>query len=178
MKERKEVRNDIVNRVGHEHLVAIELDLVAGYLDIVLDLREIEDTGEVERIIHVQMDVEKRVLLHRIEVAVELHIVLLLEIGRFLSPKRFYLVDDIVLVGINVFSVLPLLFLSEHHRYRHELAIFVQQALDAALLCIFLLFVVDIEGNDSSSVLLVTSFHLIGRRAVARPFHGLRSFLP
>ena len=126
MQESQEVRDDVVDRIRHKHLVAVKLDLVPGYLHLVLDLREIEDTRQMERIVHIKMDVEQRLVLHRIERTVELHVVLFLQVGRLLRPERFSLVDDIVLVGIDIFAVLPLLLLAEDDRHRHELAVFVQ----------------------------------------------------
>ena len=167
MEQCKEVRNDIVDRIGHEHLVAVELDLVARDLDIVLDLREIEDTGKVERIIHVKMDMEERLLRHRIESPVELIVILILEIGRLVCPERLHLVDDIIFLCINIFAILPFLFLSEHYRHRHELAVLVQETLDTLLLGEFLLIVCDVESDDSTSVSLVALLHVILRRTVA-----------
>ena len=75
MEKSQEVRNDVVHRVGNEHLVAVELDLVAGDLYIVLDLREVEDTGEVERVVHIKMNMEQRLFSHRVERPVELLVV-------------------------------------------------------------------------------------------------------
>ena len=69
------------------------------------------------------MNVEERLLVARIEGTVELHIVLLLELGWLAGPERGDIVDDIVLVRIHIFSILPLLLLAEDHRNRHELAV-------------------------------------------------------
>ena len=66
---------------------------------------------------------EERLLVARIESTVELHIVLLLELGRLACPERGDIVDDIVLVSVHIFSILPLLLLAEDHRNRHELAV-------------------------------------------------------
>ena len=67
MKKGQEVRHYVVHAVRDEHLVAIELYLVLLNLEGVLDFREIEYSGEVERIVHVEVDVEERLLGHRIE---------------------------------------------------------------------------------------------------------------
>ena len=56
-----------LHRVSHEHLVAEELDFVAADFHLVLDFREVEDAGEGERVVHVEVDVEERLLGHRIE---------------------------------------------------------------------------------------------------------------
>ena len=167
MKQSKEVRNDVFHRVSHEHLVAVELNLVARYLDVVLDLREIEDTCEVERIIHIEMDMEQRFVCHRVECLIELVVVLICKICRLACPERFDLVDYVVLVSIDIFAIFPLLLLAEDYRYRHELAVFVQQTLDASFCCVLLLVFCDIKSDYSTSVSLVALFHLIFRGTVA-----------
>ena len=67
MQKREKVRHNSLDRVRHEHLVAVELNLVAGNLHLILNLRKIENTREVEREINVQVNVEQRVVGHRIE---------------------------------------------------------------------------------------------------------------
>ena len=80
MKQRHEIRDDIINMVRDEHLVAIQGNLVPFDGDTVLDLREIKDSGQVERIIHIQMDIEKRLIVHRIQGPVELLVILVLKL--------------------------------------------------------------------------------------------------
>ena len=80
VQQRHEVRDDVVHMVRHEHLVAVQGDLVPVDGDALLDLREVQDTGEVERIVHVQVDVEQRLLVHRIQGAVEREVIFLLEV--------------------------------------------------------------------------------------------------
>ena len=80
---------------------------------------EIQDTGEVEGVVHVQMDVEQRFLQHRIELAVELHVVLLLQVGGLPVPDGVGIVDYLVLGGIHVLAVLPLLLLAEGDGHGH-----------------------------------------------------------
>ena len=74
---------------------------------------------------------EQRLVCHRIESLVELVVVLILKISRLLCPKRLDLVDHIILIGIFILSVLPLLLLTEYHRYWHELAVLVQKTRNA-----------------------------------------------
>ena len=71
---------------------------------------------------------------HGVKRAVELGVVLVLELGRLLCPDRVGLVDDVILIGILVLAILPLLLLAEGDFDRHELAVLVQQRADAALL--------------------------------------------
>ena len=46
-----------------------------------------------------------------------------------LRSQRGDVVDDVVLVGIDVFAVFPLLFFAEYDRNRQESAIFFEQSL-------------------------------------------------
>ena len=110
---------------------------------------------------------EKRLLAHRIEGSVEVVIVLILEVCRLACPERLDLVDYIVLFCIDILAVLPFLLLAEYHRHRHELAVFVEKVCDALLLSELFLLVIDVEGDDRTSVSLLAWFHLIFRRTVA-----------
>ena len=62
----------------------------------------------------------------RIELMVELYVVLILELARLLRPGRVSIVDLVVLLGIYVGTVLPLLLLAEDDGDREELAVLVQ----------------------------------------------------
>ena len=79
-------------------------------VDSVLDFREIQYAGKVERIVHVQVDVEQGLFRTGIEVVVEFYIVFLFDFFRVFRPQRFDIVYDIVLFGIDIFAVLPFLF--------------------------------------------------------------------
>ena len=86
VQQRQELGHDAFDRIGHEHLVRIELDLVLLYLEVVPYLREIENACQIERIVDVQVNIEQRVLGHRIERAVELHVLLQRNVRRLLGP--------------------------------------------------------------------------------------------
>ena len=178
MQQGQKVRHDVVHAVGDEHLVAVELNLVLADFHLILDLREIEDTRQVEGIVHVQVNVEERVLPHRIEGAVELVIVLFLQLGGLAGPQGLDGIDDIVLFGIHIFSVFPLLLLAEDDRHGHKLAVFVQQFLDAALGGKFAFILIDKQGDAGSPVLFVALSHLVFGGTVATPTDGLRAILP
>ena len=62
----------------------------------------------------------------RIELMVELYVVLILELARLLRPGRVSIVDLVVLLGIYVGTVLPLLLLAEDDGDGEELAVLVQ----------------------------------------------------
>ena len=79
MQQGQELRYDTLHLISDEHLVAIQLDLVALQVDVRLDAWEVEDTREVERIIHIQVDPEHRLIAHGVEGAVERLVVLVLQ---------------------------------------------------------------------------------------------------
>ena len=178
MEQRQELRNDGFHRVGHEHLVAVELNLVLADFQLVLDLGEVEDTGQVEGVVHVQVDIEHRVVEGGVEAVVEVHVVLILEVGGLAGPERLGPVDDVVFVRVHVFAVFPFLFLAHRHGNRHELAVLVEQFADPALFAELLAVVVQLQGDDGAAVGLVAGFHLVLRIAAAFPFHCLGAFLP
>ena len=117
------LRHDTFYLVGYEDLIAIQLYLVLLNLEIVVDFREIEDTRQMERIVDVQMDVEQRLVAHRIEFAIEILVLLLGNVGRLACPQRLGRVDLVVFVGIDILAILPLLDLAEHYGNRQEMAI-------------------------------------------------------
>ena len=106
-------RYDPLDLVGHIHLIGVELDLVFLNFEVVPNLREVEDTRQVERIIDIQMNREERLFTYGIEFVVELLVLLGGDLGGFYGPQRGDVVDDVVLVGIDVFAVFPLLHLAE-----------------------------------------------------------------
>ena len=122
---------------------------------------------------------EKRLLLHRIEFPVELLVVLLLQVRRLAGPDRVDVVDDVVFVGVDIFSVLPLLFLAEDHFDRHEAAVLGEERTDLVLRSVVACrIIVKIEGDFGTPSCLVALLHLEFRIALAAPADGLRSFLP
>ena len=64
MQQGEELWHDAFYLIGYEDLVAVELDFVLLQFDVRLDLREIEDTREVERIVDVQVDPEQGLVAH------------------------------------------------------------------------------------------------------------------
>ena len=62
----------------------------------------------MERIIDIQMNREERLFTYGIEFVVELLVLLGGDLGGFYGPQRGDVVDDVVLVGIDVFAVFPL----------------------------------------------------------------------
>jgi hypothetical protein len=113
MKEGEEIGNDVFNMVGYENLIAIELNLIAVNFNVVLDLWEIEQPCEVEGVINIEVDPEKRIVVHGIEVGVEFLVLIIVERrGRF-CPKGLGFVDDVKFVGLYFLAFFPLRFLAK-----------------------------------------------------------------
>ena len=178
MQQGEKIGHNVVHVVGDEHLVAVELDLVAVDGHALLDLREIEYAREIEGIVHVQVYPEHRIFVHRIQGVVEVQIVFVLEFRRGLGPERLNGVDDIVFFRFHLLAVFPFGLFAEDHRERHELAVFAQKRGDTALFRVFLVFVVDVQGYHGSAVCLLALLHAEFGIAFAAPFHRLLPFLP
>ena len=173
MEQGKELRYDAFHLIGHEHLVAVELDLVLLQVDVRLNTREIEDAREVEGVVDVQVNPEQRLVLHGIERAIELLVVLVLQRRWSLCPKRLDVVDDIVLVGVLHLTILPLLLLAKADRYGHELAVLLQQTLYALALKELLAVVGDVQDDVGATIFALGIFDSELRAAVASPAHSL-----
>ena len=79
MQQGQELRYDALHLISDENLIAIQLDLIALQIDVRLDAWEVKDTREVERIIHIQVNPEHRLIAHGVEGTVERLVVLVLQ---------------------------------------------------------------------------------------------------
>ena len=127
----------------------------------------------MEGIVHVQVDPEEGLVGHRVEIAVELLVVFVLQFAGFLCPKRGGVVDDVVLGSIHLLAIFPFFLLTESHGDRKEAAILLQQGGDTAFLEEFLAVIVDVEDDVRAAVSLVCLFQGELRAAVACPFDCL-----
>ena len=93
------------------------------------------------------MNPEQGLVLHGVEGTVETLIVLILQCGRGLSPKRFYIIYNIILIGINLLAIFPFRLFAKSDGNGKELTVFVEQALDGGFLQEFLAIIVNIEDN-------------------------------
>ena len=126
MEEREEFRNDTLDGIRDEDLIAVELYLVALQLNAVLDLGEVKNTCQVEGIVNVEVNPEQGLIAHGEEVTVESLVIIVLEVGGLFRPKRFHIVYYVILVGIYLLPVLPFCFLAEGYWYRQEMTVFAQ----------------------------------------------------
>ena len=172
VQQRQELGHNAFYGVGHEDLVAIELYLVALDVEVVLYLREVEDAGQVEGVIHIEVNPEERFVGHREEVTVELLVVLVLQVGGLLCPKRLYIVYYIVFVGIHLLAVLPFSLLAKSNGNGQEVAVLAQEAFYLVLLEELLAVVVDVHHDVCAALCLLHFFQREAWAAVATPFHG------
>ena len=153
VQQRQIFRHNVLHLIGHIHLVAIQLDLVAVYIQVALDLREVQNTREVKRIIHIQVNMEQRLLeLHRIEFMVELVIVLVLQLTRLACPRRVDIVDDVLFVQLHFLAVFPFFLLAESDLDGQELTVFLQEALNRRVLQILTELIVDMQHDIGASL--------------------------
>ena len=119
MQQGHEVGHNAFHIVGHEHLVAIEVDFVLLNVEVGLHLGEVKDTREVEGVIYVEVNPEEWFVAHGIEFLVELLVVLILQIRWFACPKWGGVVDDIVLFSLHalLLLVIPFGLLAESDRH-------------------------------------------------------------
>ena len=124
------------------------------------------------------MDIEQRIILHGIQFAVELHILIGSNLRRGLAPKRCRIIDNLILVCLLIFAVFPLLLLAKCNWNRHKLAVFVQKPVNLALACKLLALIIQIKYNLSSPITLVNLLHIVLRRTVTAPFNCLCTIFP
>ena len=173
MQQGQVLGHNVRNLVGNKDLIAVQLNLVAVHIEVVLDLREIEYTRQVEGIIDIQVDVEQRLIeLHRVEFAVEGFVVFLLQIGRLARPCRRGVVDDVFLAGLYLLAVLPFLLHAKGNLYGQELAILFEQSFDSCLLKVLRELIADMQNDVRATLGFDGLLHLVLRRAFARPVHG------
>ena len=179
MQQCQVLRYDAIDLVGDVYLVGVELDLVLLNLEVVVDAREVEDTRQVKWVVDIQVDIEQRLVAERIELAVELFVLLLRDIVGLACPERVGVVDDVLLVGIDILAILPLLDLAKGNLYGQESTILFEQLLDFCRLGILEAVLSNVENDGCSAVAaLLQLLHLKLGRAVAAPMDSLSSLLP
>ena len=157
-------------------MVAIELNLIAMDFDVVFNLGEIQNTREIERIVHIEVNPEERFILHGIEIAIEIAIILITQSRRRLCPERVRVVDHVVLSSVHLLSIFPLLLLAKGNGDGEETAVFVEQGLDATLFEEFLVFLVNVQHDVRASFRLFGWFECEFGSTIATPFHSFRTF--
>ena len=115
--------NDFLDVVGDKYLVVVELDHAFCGLILEIELREVQNSLEVVRIIHVQVDPEQGLLVIPEDVSVELLVLLLGALAGILAPERMCVVEkdrapaDLELLLLRLLAVLFLLGLDDLDHY-------------------------------------------------------------
>ena len=81
-----ELRHYTLHLVGDEHLIAIQLDAILLDVDVVVDLRKVEDTRQIEGIVHIQMNPEHRFPIHGAQFMIEVDVIFIGQVGRLACP--------------------------------------------------------------------------------------------
>ena len=122
------------------------MDFVPAQFHFFLQLWEIQNACEVEWEVHVQVNVEQRILeVHRVQILVEFRVVFVLQVSWCLAPQRLGGIDDARDGGFDFLDVAIFVFLTRRivvpfglgsvdDLHRHELAVLGQNALDAGIL--------------------------------------------
>ena len=113
VQEREEIGNDVLHVIRDEHLVGIQVDFVPTQFHFLLELREIQNAREVEGEVDIQVNVKQRILeVHRVQVLVELGVILVLQVGWGLAPQGGGGVDHARDRGFNLLDVAVFVFLT------------------------------------------------------------------
>ena len=105
--------------------------------------------------------------LMRIELMVELLIVLIGEVGWLACPCWVHIIDDILLAGLYLLAVLPLFLHTKGNLHREELAVLSEQTLYGCILEILYILLVDVQHDVRTALCLDGLLHGVFRRAVA-----------
>ncbi len=131
MEEGQEIGHNTFYTIRNEHLLLEQLNFVALRLHVRFDFREVEYTGQVERIIYVEVNIEQRLVeAHWVELAVEFFVIFRGQFARGTYPCRVGVVDDVRYLfcfpfGLFAFfgSIVALVLFAELDRNRHKLRI-------------------------------------------------------
>ena len=163
--QQQKFRDDLLDVIGNKDLVTVQLDLSRNHLQTVDLLWKIQDALEVKWVIDVQMNPEQRLIEVHEHLLVEGFVLLVGTLARGFQPQRLGVVDRqrfdsahligavLVLLHVAVLIVHRTLLVVriQIDLIGHELAVFVQDFADAALLQKFLLALGDVH-NDGGSV--------------------------
>ena len=176
MEQSKEIRNNTFYRIRNINLITIQLNLILIQINIALYLREVEDTGQMERIVYIQMNPEQRFVWHRIKLTIEFFIIFVRQFTRFLCPQRNGVIDDIIFRRLYLFAVFPLFLFTKSDGNGQEAAIFLQEGRDAWLLEKLLAIIINIQYDICTTIRFLHLFKCKLRTTVASPFYGLCTF--
>ncbi len=178
LQEHQEIRDDLLDVVGDEHLAGKQLDLALAGTEIVGDFGEIEDALQVEGIIHIQVHVEQRLVVHMENLLVEIPVFLIGAVLGLFEPQGGCIVDmhrrfgRFVLCCLALFFRLLRLYNLEIHRLRHKLAVAAEHLKHLVLVGELLLVVGKLQDDGRSAGFAAAVRQLIFHAVFAFPLHG------
>ena len=94
LEQHQEFRNDFLDVIRDKYLVVIQLDHTLGGFIFQVDLGEVKDTLEIERIVHVQVDPEQGLFIILEDLSVEFLVFLIGAVFGILAPEGMDLVHQ------------------------------------------------------------------------------------
>ena len=205
LEQHQELRDDFLDVVCHKNLVVIKLDLPFYSVEFVPEFREIQYTLEIERVVHVQVYPEQRIIIIMENLPVKFLVLLFGAIFRQFEPERVRIVDGFFLFFAGLafsfhvriftggrpasvrrtcvsfgFPVSPgfLRTVPQVNSIRHEAAVFFQDAPHFIIIEEFKGVVGQVERYRRAPFRAVGIVHFIFRAACACPSYGTCPRLP
>ena len=160
----KKLRDTFLDVVGNVNLIAVEFDFAAFKFDFALYLREIQDAFQTERIFHVQMDPEERIVIVMECFAVKFLVFLFGAVFGVFQIQRMRVVERLVVLSREIIVNIV----------RHERAIFFDKAADAPFVEEFFFLLGNVHHDLCAAVCFVALFDRIRAFPVGFPMHALR----
>ena len=96
MKHCQKVRDNVLDVIRDKHLVRVQVNFVLAQFHLFFELRKVENACQIEREVHVEVNVKQWILeIHRVQILVKLLVILILQFRRLSAPQGLGLVDDI-----------------------------------------------------------------------------------
>ena len=189
--QQQKFRDDLLDVVRNEDLIAVKFDLTGDELQFILLLREVEDTLEVKWVVDVEVNPEQRLIeIHKDFVVKRLVFLVGAVLWRF-QPQRMGVVDRTRFDNLLLFrSVLVLFRISllvvdsaflvvriQVDLVRHKLTVLVQDLVDARLLQKFLLLVGDVHDDRCAMFGAISILNFVAVLAGRSPVYRRRTLL-
>ena len=191
--------DDFFDIIRDEDLVVVQFDLAFNGVILCVDPREVQDSFQVKRVIHVQMDPEQRLLVIQEHVPVEFFILLFRALRRLFGPQRMCVADadrtasdlhlllvvffdvfkdNIIVAQVSLvdrlFAGIRILF-GEENLHRHEGAVFFEHFAHAVLIGKLQTLLIQMQCDRRARFRAVSGPHHILRAAVTLPVYRLRA---
>ena len=118
------------------------------------------------------MNPEQRFVGHGEQMAIETLVILIFQICWLLGPQGFHIIDNQILVGIHLLTVLPFSLFAKGNGNREEMTILAQELLHLVLLEEFFTVLIQMHDDVRTTFVLVCFLQSVGWTSVATPLHG------